>query len=78
MKNGQTYTIQDDTITLNKMCTIEKETYSLTVDRDTYLRYNNGQELIQNLFPNLSTMDREFIISGWTPAEWDDMFKFEE
>ena len=78
MKNGQTYTMQDDTITLNKMCGVKKEIYSLTLDRETYLRYYNGQELIQNLFRDLGVEDREFIISGWTPAEWDDLFKFEE
>ena len=31
-------------------------------------------ELIQNAFPTLSADVREFIMSGITPQEWDDMF----
>ena len=34
--------------------------------------------LIQNVMPHLSPEDREFIISGTTPEEWDDMFGGEE
>ena len=74
MKNGQTYIMHGNDITLNKMCTINKETYSLTLDRERYLRYFNGEDLVQNIFYDLSIPEREFIISGWTPAEWDNMF----
>jgi len=35
-------------------------------------------ELIQNAFPTLSAEIREFIMSGITPKEWDDMFADEE
>jgi hypothetical protein len=31
-------------------------------------------ELIQNVMPHLSVDEREFIISGVTPAEWNSMF----
>jgi hypothetical protein len=31
-------------------------------------------ELIQNAFPTLSAADREFILSGITPEEWEDTF----
>ena len=27
--------------------------------------------LVQNAFPNLDADDREFIVSGITPEEWD-------
>lgn len=30
--------------------------------------------LAQEAFPHLSASDREFIISGVTPEEWDEMF----
>jgi hypothetical protein len=33
----------------------------------------NG-ELIQNIVPNLSKEDREFLISGITPEEWELAF----
>tara|TARA_R110001606_G_scaffold93700_1_gene208058 strand:- start:176 stop:370 length:195 start_codon:yes stop_codon:yes gene_type:complete len=31
-------------------------------------------ELIQNAMPNISAQEREFIKSGITPTEWDEMF----
>jgi hypothetical protein len=34
-----------------------------------------GGELIQNAFPMLSAGEREFIKTGITPKEWDEMFK---
>lgn len=35
-------------------------------------------ELIQNAFPMLSPADREFLMSGITPEEWDEMFSDED
>jgi hypothetical protein len=29
---------------------------------------------IQDIFPNLSNDEREFIMTGITPGEWDEMF----
>jgi hypothetical protein len=29
---------------------------------------------VQNAMPNLSADEREFIMSGITPTEWDEMF----
>ena len=34
--------------------------------------------LIQNVFPDLSTDDREFLMTGITPEEWDAAFGDEE
>ena len=31
-------------------------------------------DLIQNVLPNLSPDDREFLISGITPEEWKEYF----
>lgn len=33
---------------------------------------------IQNAMPNVSAPEREFIKTGITPEEWDEMFAFEE
>ncbi len=35
--------------------------------------WENG-EMIQNAFPNLPVGEREFIKTGVTPKEWEDMF----
>lgn len=34
-----------------------------------------GGELIQRAMPHLSADDREFLMTGVTPEEWDDAFK---
>ena len=33
-----------------------------------------GGELAQNAFPNASPSEREFIMSGYTDFDWDEMF----
>ena len=33
---------------------------------------------IQNAFPRISAEDREFIITGTTPEEWDELFSEED
>ena len=35
--------------------------------------HQNG-EYAQNVFPTLSAEEREFLISGITPKEWNDLF----
>jgi len=37
-----------------------------------------GDILIQDAFPNLNAEQREFILSGITPQEWNDTFGEEE
>ena len=39
--------------------------------------YVNGS-LVQNAFPRLTASEREFILTGITPAEWDQMFGIED
>ena len=33
-----------------------------------------GGELAQNAFPNASPSEREFIMTGYTDFDWDEMF----
>ena len=40
--------------------------------------WEDGGELIQNAMPNLTDNEREFLMTGITPEEWDDMFGPEE
>lgn len=37
-----------------------------------------GDILVQDAFPNLNAEQREFLISGITPQEWNDTFGKEE
>ena len=45
-----------------------------------YSGYNawKGGVLVQNAFPTLNADEREFIMTGTTPEEWDEMMGPEE
>ena len=45
----------------------------LDITLDQLDRWNSG-ELIQNVFTNLSDDEREFLMTGITPEEWDEVF----
>jgi hypothetical protein len=52
-------------------------TRELPITQDQYDRWQAG-ELIQDVMPHLSPDDREFIITGNTPEDWEKMFGKEE
>jgi len=50
----------------------------LDITQEQMDRWQSGRELIQNVFPNLSPEQREFLMSGATPEEWDELFPEED
>lgn len=52
-------------------------TLDLDITPEQLERWNNG-ELIQRVMSNLSADEREFLISGIPPGEFDDLFPGEE
>tara|TARA_R110002167_G_scaffold48013_8_gene141941 strand:- start:291 stop:527 length:237 start_codon:yes stop_codon:yes gene_type:complete len=70
--------IDKSTVTFSKVCAVSAKTYSITVPFDKYRRLKNRKELIQNIFPELTREEREFLKTGTTPEEWKEMFRFEE
>lgn len=42
----------------------------LDVTQEQLDRHKSG-ELVQNVFPNLTADEREFLVTGATPEEWD-------
>jgi hypothetical protein len=64
-------------ITKASMLTGVVRTKDLEVTEEQILRWQNG-ELIQNVLPNLSADDREFIITGITPEDWEASFSEED
>ena len=57
-------------ITKTSVMTGEKNEMLLPVTNEQIERWQNG-ELVQNVFPHLSPSEREFLISGVTPEEWN-------
>jgi len=51
----------------------ELNTMVLDITMPQYMDWKGGM-LIQNAMPQLSADEREFLMTGMTPAEWDEMF----
>ena len=51
----------------------ETHTMIINLDPQDLVRYQNGNDLIQNVFPYLTPSEREFIKTGITDEEWDNM-----
>lgn len=49
-------------------------TMTINATQDQLDRYNQGEDLIQNIFPHLTPSEREFIKTGITDEEWETMF----
>jgi hypothetical protein len=53
-------------------------TREIDVSRETLEAWEAGGILIQDAFPHLSDDDREFLMTGILPDEWDEHFSEEE
>ncbi len=60
----------------SKKCSVTGEIYSVTVDPMKYHEWSVDKKLIQDVFPLMSIDDREFLISGFTPQEYENLFGF--
>ncbi len=49
----------------------QEHTMEIDVTHEQLDRYENGNELIQTVFPDLTADEREFIKTGITAEEWD-------
>ena len=61
-------------ITRTSMATGITRTRDLPVTPEQMADWENGA-LIQKAMPNLSAGDREFVMTGITDDEWDNLFK---
>ena len=61
-------------VTRKSMISGESNTMDLPVT-EVMLRRWRGGELIQNVMPHLSAEQREFLISGCMPQEWDEVMR---
>ena len=52
----------------------EVSSMMLDVTQEQLDQYAAGNGLIQNIFPNLNPDEREFLMTGITPSEWDATF----
>lgn len=65
------------TYTFTGPCIKTGKPYSVTVSAEGLFKANQGM-FVQQAFPELSSDDREFLISGYSPEGWDLVFGEEE
>lgn len=59
---------------ISRTCSVTNEQVEVNVSRAEWERIIAGTEPMQNIVPHLSIGERELIISGYTPKEWEAMF----
>jgi len=64
-------------LTKKSMLTGSWNQREINVTEEQINRWQAG-ELIQDVMPNLSADDREFLMTGSTPDEWDEVFGGDE
>jgi len=53
-------------------------TLELPVTQEQINRWQHGGELIQDVFPDLTPGQREFLLSGTTEEDWNRLFPEDE
>jgi hypothetical protein len=52
----------------------KENTMELPITEADLLEYESGNLCIQDAFPQLNASQREFILTGITDEEWDNLF----
>ena len=52
----------------------KESSMELDVTQEQLDLYAEGIDKVQDVFPNLNASEREFLITGITPNEWDNIF----
>jgi hypothetical protein len=61
-------------ITKTSILSGETNTLDLPVTQEQIDQYNKGSVLVQHAFPGCTPEQREFLMTGITPAEWNKAF----
>lgn len=62
-------------LTLEITCPICGKVNELEVEEEKFNLYNEGKDNIQNIFPELSPVERELLITGICQSCWDKFMK---
>lgn len=74
---AQSVSFTQDTVTVQRQCTVSKKLYSVSISVYQWADWKSGK-LIQDAMPDLSDDQREFLITNTTPEEWNEMWGGEE
>ena len=60
-------------ITMTSMLSGQTRTRDISISQEQVDAWKNGA-MIQDVVPEICPADREFLITGVTPEEWDETF----
>jgi hypothetical protein len=66
-----------DNVVASKVCSVTGEVFLLIVPYELFEMWKEDGRAIQEVFPMLDAEQREFLMTGVTPAEWEQMFSEE-
>ena len=61
-------------ITMASAATGNVNTMTINVTEQQLAHYLNSRMCIQDALPHLAADERKFLMTGVTPAEWDELF----
>ena len=61
-------------ITKTSKCSGKIHTMDIPITPEQYSSFQSNNRVIQQIFPTLSANEREFLLTGSTQEEWDEMF----
>ena len=70
--------MKGEDLVLSRKCRVTDELVTLTINFKDYRRWKLKEDGVQNIFPQLTPDEREFIQTGYTKAEWEKLFPPEE
>ena len=61
-------------VTRQSMASGKTRTKDLPITPVQYVKYIRGEGYVQDIMPDLPSEDREFLISGVTQEEWEELY----
>ena len=64
------YVLGDGKVEARRRCQVTGDLFIIRVDAQALIEWKEGK-LIQEAMPQLSKDEREILMTGYTPAEWE-------
>jgi len=77
--NVQEVTQKNGDLKIQGKCLQTKKDHSVTIPKDEvqgYHKWRNRDAMIQDAIPSVPRDQREFLISGYSPQGWEELFGF--
>ena len=71
-----TKTVKGHSVIIERRCQVTGKEYKVKISVAEHDRWRLGESILEVL-PHLTADEREILITGYTPDEWDTIFKDE-